>query len=50
MYIAGVDYKFHKNVIAYVEYAHVRLKDATANAEPVTKKDNVYGVGLRVYF
>ena len=50
VYIAGVDYKFHKNVIAYVEYAHVRLKDATANAEPVTKKDNVYGVGLRVYF
>ncbi|WP_386693627.1 porin [Lonepinella sp. MS14435] len=49
-YLVGVDYKFHKNVVTYVEYAHQRTKTYVANAEPTTEKDNVYGVGLRVYF
>ncbi|WP_386693218.1 MULTISPECIES: porin [unclassified Lonepinella] len=49
-YLVGVDYKLHKNVITYVEYAHQRTKTYVANAEPTTEKDNVYGVGLRVYF
>jgi len=51
-YLVGVDYKLHKNVITYVEYAHKRTKDWDDNGlvEPTTKKDNVYGVGLRVFF
>ncbi|WP_101775804.1 porin [Pasteurella oralis] len=48
VYLAGVDYQFHKNVVTYVEYANVRSRD---NMYPVTKeRDNKYGVGLRVFF
>ncbi|WP_133545254.1 porin [Mesocricetibacter intestinalis] len=46
-YIAGIDYKLHKNVVTYVQYTHQRDKFADG-AE--TEKDNVYGVGLRVFF
>ncbi len=49
-YLVGVDYKLHKNVLTYVQYAHKRTKDYNLNAEPVTTKDNEYGVGLRVFF
>ncbi|WP_386696409.1 porin [Lonepinella sp. MS14436] len=49
-YLVGVDYKLHKNVLTYVEYAHQRTKKYERNAEPTYKKDNVYGVGLRVFF
>ncbi|EIJ68778.1 porin [Pasteurella bettyae] len=44
-YLAGVDYKFHKNVVTYVQYEHV-----TDKTEGERTKDNVFGVGLRVYF
>ncbi|TCP95949.1 putative porin [Cricetibacter osteomyelitidis] len=45
-YTAGIDYKLHKNVVPYIEYAHQRTKDAVGEIE----KDNVFGVGLRVHF
>ncbi|QIM68661.1 porin [Basfia succiniciproducens] len=45
-YTAGIDYRLHKNVVPYIEYAHTRTK--FANAE--TEKDNTFGVGLRVFF
>lgn len=45
-YTAGIDYKLHKNVVTYVEYAHTRTKFADAE----TEKDNTFGVGLRVFF
>lgn len=48
VYLAGVDYQFHKNVLTYIEYANVRRQD---NAYPINKeRDNKYGVGLRVFF
>ncbi|TCP95946.1 putative porin [Cricetibacter osteomyelitidis] len=46
-YTAGIDYKLHKNVVPYIEYAHQRTKDALIGE---TEKDNVFGVGLRVHF
>ncbi|WP_439256691.1 porin [Lonepinella sp. BR2271] len=46
-YLGGVDYKLHTNVLTYFEYAHDRVKDHAKNE---TKKDNVFGVGLRVFF
>lgn len=45
-YLAGVDYKFNKNVVPYVQYEHIRVKDSDGD----TSKDNVFGVGLRVHF
>ncbi|ABR74503.1 porin [Actinobacillus succinogenes] len=45
-YQVGVDYKLHKNVITYAMYERVNTK--YDNAE--TDKDNIYGVGLRVFF
>ncbi|MDD7570046.1 MAG: porin [[Actinobacillus] rossii] len=47
IYVVGADYKLHKNVVTYAEYAHKRTKDG---ADQETVKDNVYGVGLRVFF
>ncbi|TNH02664.1 porin [Testudinibacter sp. TR-2022] len=41
-YVAGVDYKLHKNVITFAEYARVKTTDM--------KAENNYGVGLRVFF
>ncbi|MCK3658871.1 hypothetical protein A4G18_09175 [Pasteurellaceae bacterium Pebbles2] len=49
-YLVGVDYKLHKNVVTYVQYAHKRTKTANEGAEPTYTKDNEYGVGLRVFF
>ena len=45
-YQVGVDYKLHKNVVTYAMYERVNTK--YDNAE--TDKDNIYGVGLRVFF
>lgn len=45
-YQVGVDYKLHKNVITYAIYEQERVKDAKGD----TEKDNIYGVGLRVFF
>lgn len=50
VYIVGADYKFNKNVITYVEYAHDRTKTYNDNAAPTKSTDNKYVVGLRVNF
>ncbi|MGQ0285923.1 porin [Pasteurellaceae bacterium 22721_9_1] len=50
VYIAGVDYKFNKNVVTYVEYAHAKTHEYVPNAEPNKSKENKFGVGLRVFF
>lgn len=60
--IVGADYKLHKNVLAYVEYAYEKAK-ATSDiydyqVNPTVKvfstnnqvKNNKLGVGLRVFF
>ncbi|MDG2956854.1 porin [Bisgaard Taxon 10/6] len=44
-YQVGVDYKLHKNVVTYAMYEQERIKDDAG-----TEKDNIYGVGLRVFF
>lgn len=64
-YLVGVDYKLHKNVVTYLEYAHSVIKNeykaqlydrSNRNLiEPVysnkiTVRDNKVGVGLRVFF
>ncbi|MBE2896174.1 porin [Pasteurellaceae bacterium HPA106] len=48
-YVAGVDYKLHKNVVTYVEFARAQVAAATKDG---WKKDheNKYGAGLRVFF
>lgn len=57
VYLVGTDYAFTKNVVAYAEYAHARVKGdgkihgVAKNAKGQTKlNENRYGVGLRVYF
>ncbi|MCW9717037.1 porin [Avibacterium sp. 21-599] len=57
VYLLGSDYAFNKNVVAYVEYAHARVRGTgkvegvRPNANGQTKlNENRYGVGLRVYF
>ncbi|MCI7354259.1 MAG: porin [[Actinobacillus] rossii] len=45
-YQVGVDYKLHKNVITYAMYERENIK----HAEKETEKNNIYGVGLRVFF
>ena len=45
-YIAGVDYKFHKNVVTYVQYQRETIKDSVGDRT----NDNGVGVGLRVFF
>ncbi|TCK01897.1 putative porin [Volucribacter psittacicida] len=49
-YVAGVDYRLHKNVLTYVEYAQQREKISVQGEAHQTNVDNVFGVGLRVYF
>ncbi len=44
-YIAGVDYKLHKQVVTYLEAGTFRTKE-----NGVTEKDNKVGLGLRVHF
>ncbi|MDU8925180.1 porin [Pasteurellaceae bacterium LIM206] len=48
-YTVGIDYRFNKNVVPYVEYTHIRTKYA-ADYQSNDDKDNVFGVGLRVHF
>ncbi|MFZ7236282.1 porin [Avibacterium gallinarum] len=58
VYLVGADYAFNKNVVAYVEYAHSRVKgtgsiegdDVKVTGKTKRAKDNRYAVGLRVYF
>ncbi|HDR0627501.1 TPA: porin [Pasteurella multocida] len=47
-YIAGVDYKFHKNVVTYLEGGVFRYKHDN-DLDP-TLRDKKLGVGLRVFF
>ena len=52
-FLLGVDYKLHKQVVAYVEgkYQVAKDYDTQGNYEPNTKvKDKAIGVGLRVFF
>ncbi|SUB24899.1 porin [Avibacterium avium] len=56
VYLVGADYAFTKNVVAYVEYAHSRVKGTgtisgvqAVNGQSEVK-DNRYATGLRVYF
>lgn len=64
-YLVGVDYKLHKNVVTYLEYAHSVTKNESnaqlykiASGEltgpvypsKVTVRDNKVGLGLRVFF
>ncbi|MDG6896194.1 porin [Volucribacter amazonae] len=49
-YVAGVDYRLHKNVLTYVEYAQQRAKVSVQGEAHQTDIDNTFGVGLRVYF
>lgn len=56
VYLVGADYAFTKNVVAYVEYAHSRVKgtgtiggnDVTHSGRNSEAKDNRYATGLRV--
>ncbi|MBV7387833.1 porin [Pasteurellaceae bacterium TAE3-ERU1] len=50
-YVAGVDYKLHKNVVTFVEFGRAQV----ATQDVTTKKwskdhENKYGAGLRVFF
>ena len=52
-FLLGVDYKLHKQVLAYVEgkYEVTKNYDAQGNYEPNSKvKDKAIGVGMRVFF
>ena len=62
-YLVGVDYKLHKNVVTYLEYAHSVTKNKIdvqrywpynlvdpIYPTKVTVRDNKVGVGLRVFF
>ncbi|MBE2893703.1 porin [Spirabiliibacterium falconis] len=46
-YVAGVDYKLHKNVVTFVEFARAQKWN---DAESKKDYENKYGAGLRVYF
>lgn len=57
-FIVGVDYKFNKNVVTYLEYNQTKFKDIEVNIDSqntrfvdsnITKNHTV-GVGLRVLF
>ena len=54
-FLLGVDYKFHKQVVAFVEGKYVRTKDYNVNATggyalKTKEADKAVGVGLRVYW
>lgn len=53
-FLLGVDYKFHKQVVAFVEGKYVRTKNYTANGNgfDYTGKtaDKAIGVGMRVFW
>lgn len=50
-YQIGLDYKFSKNVIAYVMYEQERTRNFSADPDvEKSKKDHIYGTGLRVFF
>ena len=54
-FLLGVDYKFHKQVVAFVEGAYSRTKSLDANAQGAYSPKNKFveksiGTGLRVYW
>ena len=49
--LLGVDYKFHKQVVAFVEGKYVRTKSYDANGDFTEKaRDKAIGVGMRVFW
>ncbi|WP_424404748.1 porin [Pasteurella sp. PK-2025] len=61
-FVVGADYKLHKHVVTYIEYAYAKTKDQASSRHTTdgntwvdssytnTTKDNKIGVGLRVFF
>ena len=54
-FLLGVDYKFHKQVVAFVEGKYVRTKDYNVNATggyalKTKEADKAIGVGMRVFW
>lgn len=49
-YQIGLDYKFSKNVIAYVMYEQERTRNFNDPKAEKSEKDHIYGTGLRVFF
>lgn len=48
-FLAGTDYKFHKNVVAFVEGKYVTARDHNVDGSRSAKKsEQAIGVGLRV--
>ncbi|MBO1107005.1 porin [Plesiomonas shigelloides] len=46
-YVIGTDYKFSKNVVTFLEYAHDDIKYTAPKAK---QNDDIIGLGFRVYF
>lgn len=50
-FLAGADYKFHKQVVAFVEGSHKQTKSYTGSSTYTGKEiDKAIGVGMRVYW
>ena len=49
-YQIGLDYKFSKNVIAYVMYEQERIRNFNKSDAEKSEKNHIYGTGLRVFF
>ena len=49
-FLLGVDYKLHKQVVAYVEGKYKVTKDYEAQGDYTKVKDKAIGVGMRVFF
>lgn len=61
-FVVGADYKLHKHVVTYIEYAYAKTKDQSSSRHTEngstwvessytnSTKDNKVGVGLRVFF
>lgn len=51
-WIAQIDYKFTPNVVSYIQYTHMRYNNRhlvfSTDLDHIS--ENIYGVGLRVYF
>lgn len=49
-FLLGVDYKFHKQVVAFVEGKYVQTKEYKGYDYQVKRTDKAIGVGMRVYW
>lgn len=50
-FLAGVDYRFHKQVVAFVEGTHKQTKEYTGSSTYTGKTtDKAIGVGMRVFW